>query len=107
MNKTLPKAFMRRSKVQNTFNKHHTEANQKLYKTHRNFCVNLLKKEKKKYYNNLDLKIFDDNKTFWKKIKPLFSEKQSVLQKDIVIIEHGVVTFKKKEVAEKLNNFCH
>ena len=105
MNKTLSKAFMRRSKLKNTFNKHPTEANQKLYKTQRNFCVNLLKKEKRKYYNNLDLKIFDDNKTFWKKIKPLFSDKQTVLQKNIVTVEHGVVISKKKEVAEKLNNF--
>ena len=45
------------------------------------------------------MNIFDNNKTFWKRIKPLFSEKQSVLQKNITIVEHGIVTSNKKEVA--------
>ena len=35
----------------------------------------------------------------------MFSDKQTVLQKNIVILEHGVVISKKKEVAQKLNNF--
>ena len=75
MNKTLCKAFMHRSKLKNKFNKIPTEDNKRLYKKQRNFCVSLLKKEKRNYYNNLDLKIFDDNKTFWQRIKPLFSDK--------------------------------
>ena len=45
-----------------------------------NFCVSLLRKEKKKYYNNLDLKIFDDNKRFWRSVKPLFSDKQKSIR---------------------------
>ena len=105
MNKTLSKAFMYRSKLKNTFNKKPTEENERLYKTQRNFCVNLLKKEKRNYYNNLDLKIFDDNKTFWKRIKPLFSNKHTGLQNNITIVEKDTVTSNKKEVAEKLNNF--
>ena len=71
MNKTLSKAFMHRSKLKNTFNKNPTAENKILYKKQRNWCVALLEKEKKKYYNNLDLKILDDNKTFWQRIKPL------------------------------------
>ena len=46
------------------------------YKKQRNYCVKLLKTEKKNYYNNLDTKVFTDNKQFWKSIKPLFSDKQ-------------------------------
>ena len=61
-------------------------------------------KERKKY-NNLDLKIFDDNKTFWQGIKPLFPDKKSTLQRDIFIIEDNIVYADKMEVAEKLNNF--
>ena len=64
---------MHRSKLKNRYHKFPTEANKNLYKKHRNFCVSLLKKEKKKYYNNLDLKVIENNKTFWKSIKPLFS----------------------------------
>ena len=105
MNKTLSKAFMHRSKLKNNFNKNPTEENKRLYKKQRNFCVSLLEKEKKKYYNNLDLKIFDDNKTFWQRIKPLFSDKQKSLLSDIILVENDIITSDKKEVAEKLNNF--
>ena len=55
-----------------------------MYKKQRNYCSNLLTKEKKKYFNNLDIKIFEDNKTFWQQVKPL-------LPSNIVIIEDGVV----------------
>ena len=64
MNKTLCKAIMHRSKLKNKFNKIRTEDNKRLYKKQRNFSASLLKKEKRNYYNNFDLKVFDDNKTF-------------------------------------------
>ena len=104
VNKTLSKEFMHRSKLKNIYHKDPTESNKNRYKKHRNFCVNLLKKEKKKYYNNLDLKIFEDNKKFWQRIKPLFSEKNN-LKGNITIVEDGIVTSDNKQVAEKLNNY--
>ena len=64
-----------------------------------------MKKEKKNYYNNLDLKILDDNKKFWQRIKPLFSDKQNILQRNIIIVEKEVIITDKRQVAEKLNNF--
>ena len=76
MNRLLSKAFMNRSKLKKLYNKNPTTQNHNNYKKQRNFCVNLLKKEKKNYYSNLDLKIFDDNRKFWKNVKPLFSNKQ-------------------------------
>ena len=65
----------------------------------------LVKKEKRKYYNSLDLTIFQDNRTFWKRVKPLFSDKQKSLERDIILIEDEIVPSNKKEVAEKLNDF--
>ena len=56
MTKALSKEVMRRSKLKNNFNKNPTEENRSLYKKQRNMCVNLLRKEKRNYYNNLDLK---------------------------------------------------
>ena len=105
MNKTLSQAFMHRSKLKNRFNKNPTDNNKISYNQQRNYCVSLLKKEKRKYYNNLDLKIFKDNKTFWKRVKPLFSDKHKGLQPDIIIVENNITTSDKKEVAEKLNSF--
>ena len=105
MNKTLSKAFMHRSKLKNLYNKNPSEINKTNYKRQRNFCVGLLEKEKKKYYNNLDLKVFVDNNFFWQKVKPLFSNKQNILQKNIIIVEQDKITSTSNEVAEKLNNF--
>jgi len=105
MNKVLSKAFMHRSKLKNLFNKNPTGINEINYKKHRNYCVSLLAREKKKYYNNLDLKIFKDNKKFWKSVKPLFSNKQNISQKHITIVENENITTIDSEVAEKLNNF--
>ena len=105
MNKTLSKAFMHRSKLKNKFNKNPTDENKRLYNQHRNYCVSLLKKEKKKYYSNLDLTIFNDNKKLWQRVRPLFSDKQKALPRDIILIENDVTISDKKEVAEKINHF--
>ena len=105
MNKTLSKAFMHRSKLKNIYNKSPTELNKTNYKKQRNFCVSLLAKEKKKHYNNLDLRVLGDNKKFWQNIKPLFSSKQNISQKNIVIVEMETIISKNDEVAEKLNIF--
>ena len=105
MNKTLSKAFMHRSKLKNKYNKNPSEENKKSYNQQRNYCVSLLKKEKKKYYNNLDTSIFDDNKKFWERVRPLFSDKQKALPRDIILVENEETISDKKVVAETLNNF--
>ena len=105
MNKALSKAIMTRSKLKNKFNNFPTKENELLYKKQRNFCVNLLKRVKKDYYNNLDTNIFKDNKTFWKIIKPFFSDKQKHIQKDFILIEKDEVISEEEEVAEKMNNY--
>ena len=104
MNRTLSKAFMHRSKLKNRYHKFPTEANKTSYKQMRNVCVNLLKKEKKKYYNNLDLTIFGGNKKFWQHVKPLFSGK-SKSKTDICIVENETVITEKGKVAEIMNNY--
>ena len=104
MNKTLSKAFMQRARLKNRYNKNPTELNHLHFKKQRNYCVNLLKRVKKEYYTNLDLSIFKDNKTFWKNIRPLFSDKQKIRQRNIILIEDETVISENSAVAEKLNN---
>ena len=42
----------------------------------RNFCSKLYKKERKKYYEMLGLKnVTDNNKEFWKTVKPFLCDK--------------------------------
>ena len=69
---------MHRSKLKNEFNKNPTEENKRIYHKQRNYCVNLLNKEKRKYYNDLDPVIMEDNRKFWQRVKPLFSDKQKI-----------------------------
>ena len=38
-------------------------------------CVSILKKSKRSYFENLDVKFVNDNEKFWKKISILFSNK--------------------------------
>ena len=105
MNNTLLKAFMYRSRLKNAFNKNPSEANKANYKKQRNYRVSLLRMEKKKYYNKLDVTIFDNNKTFWRRIKPLFSDKEKTLPKEIFLNENDTVIYDRERVANKLNDF--
>ena len=75
MTKALRKPIMVRSKLKNKYNKNRTEENWGIYKKQRNFCVNLLRKTKKDYFNDLNIKNITDNKAFWKTIKPYFPSK--------------------------------
>ena len=105
MSKHLRKAIMTRSRLKNIYNKKRTFENLENYKKQRNFCVNLLKREKRKYYNNLNLNIFKDNKTFCKRIKPLFSDKYRPANKGFILIDNNENISESKDIAESLNDF--
>ena len=54
MNRKLKKVMMITSRLRNTFLKHRTNENKKNYRKQTNFCVSLLRKEEKNYFENLD-----------------------------------------------------
>ena len=62
MNKALSKAIMQRTKLRNKFLKDPSAENKFSYNKQRNWCVSLLRKEKKKYFANLNEKDITDNK---------------------------------------------
>ena len=102
MNKTLSTAFMTRSRLRNRFLKNPNKNNEVKFKKHRNFCVNLLKREKRKYYNSLYLKKITDNRQFWKTIKPLFSEKQNFSRR-ITLMDGDNIISNDADVAKTMN----
>ena len=104
MCKKLSEAIMTRSRLRNKFLKHPSEINKSNYNKHRNYCVNLLRKEKKNYFNNIDLKCITDNKQFWKTVKPLFSDKHNISRK-ITLIQDGEIISNDVKVAETMNDF--
>ena len=70
MNKALSKEIMTRTRLRNKFLKDRSEENKKKYSKQRNYCVSLLRKSKSNYFGNLNDKNINDNKTFWKTVKP-------------------------------------
>ena len=49
-----------------------SDENKKAYNEQRNRCVKLVRSAKKTHYSNLNIKDVNDNKKFWKMVKPLF-----------------------------------
>ena len=75
MTKALGKAIMTRSRLKNIYLKIRIGKNLVNYKEQQNFCTNLIWKTKQKYLCNLNMKDLNDNKKFWKKVKPFLSDK--------------------------------
>ena len=66
MSKTLCKAMIKRSKLQNTFNKKRSSENWQNYKRQCNICLNILKSTKKTFFETLNISEMTDNRKFWK-----------------------------------------
>ena len=64
MTKQLSKEIMKRPRSRNNFRRNRTEENEILYNRLRNYCVSLLRKSKRGYYGNLNIKNVTDNKLF-------------------------------------------
>ena len=76
----------------------------KLYKKQRNFCSILYKKERRRYYERLDLKNVTDNKEFRKTVKPFLSDKVTTFPK-ISLVEKGEIISDESKVANSFSNF--
>ena len=76
---------MRRTRLRNKFIDSKADADRIAYNKQRINCVSLIRKEN---YSNLKIRDVTDNKTFWRKVKPLFSEKVN-LQTKILLVEKG------------------
>ena len=63
------------------------------------FCSKLYKKERKKYYSNLDIKNITDNKKFWQTVKPFFTDKGPKNQ-NITLVENNCIISNDQEVSE-------
>ena len=104
MTKALRKPIMVRSKLKNKYNKNRTEENWDSYKKQRNFCVNLLRKTKKDYFNDLNIKNITDNKAFWKTIKPYFSNK-GLNSSSLILSEKNKIVTNDQDIANIMNNY--
>ena len=104
MNKNLSEAFMTRSRLRNKFLSNPSSINESNYKKYRNFCSNLVRKEKRKFYSNLKIEVITDNKMFWRTVRPWFSEKHFCSQQITLLVDDKIIS-SDKEVAETFNTF--
>ena len=104
MTKDLRKAIMTRSRFKNTYNKKRTPENFEKYRKQRNFVVKLLRKIKSDYFDNLNIKSLEDNKTFWKTIQPYFNNKTQSSNK-IFLSENGTILNNSQDVANTFNDY--
>ena len=69
---------MRRSQLDTKYLKTKVQTDLKLSKKHKNFCSKIYKRERRKYYEPLDMKNVLDSKEFWKTRGPFLSNKNTV-----------------------------
>lgn len=74
------------------------------YRKQRNYCVNLFRKEKWRYFASLNTKNVIDNKKFWKTIKPFFSDK-SFIQGKVSLAENNEFLSNNVKIAGLFNEF--
>ena len=100
MNKDIHKVIMTRTR----FLKEPTKMNRLAdKKKQRNYCVSLMRQNKKQYYGSLNVNHITDNKNFWRLVKPNFSNK--ILGTNRVILRDGETISNTEKVADTFNTF--
>ena len=77
MNKKPSTEILKKSHLKNKFLNTKSDNDIKAYNKQLNYVLSLLRNEKNNFHSNLDTKVVIDNRTFWKTVKPLLSEKAS------------------------------
>ena len=96
---------MNRSMLLNRYRKEKTEeATRSAHKRQINFCVKLLRKTKKEFYNNLNVKYITENKLFWKTVKPSFTGK-TLKDERITLVENNKVVSDESELVEIFSKY--
>ena len=104
ISKPLRKAIMKRSYLEKVYLKKKTPLSLEKYKKHKNYCSRIYKKEKRNFFNTLNTSFINDNKLFWKTVKPFFSNKGSFGNK-IKLVENEELLQDDNKIAEEMNNF--
>ena len=68
---------MKRSRYRNKLLKVKSQTSKENYKIQQNLCKKLLRKTEKSYFESLNTKKITDDRTFWKNVVPLFTNKVS------------------------------
>ena len=94
--KEFQKTIYTRSKLKNKMNQNPSRENVLAYKKQRNICVSLRRKSLKKHLRSIKEKGINNNKSFWKFIKPFLTNKGFIGSNDIILVDNDVVTTDEK-----------
>ena len=98
----MSKEIMKESRLRNKFLNTKSDIDRKAYNKQRNYVASLLRNEKKNFYSSLDTKVVTDNRTFWKTVKPLLSEKVTKHSK-INLVEDDKIISRDDQIAKKFS----
>ena len=71
----------------------------------RSRCKNTYFNVKREYFQNLNIKSINDNKTFWKTVKPFFSDKGNKDQRKIILDENNEIIRDDIKNASTMNDY--
>ena len=94
---------MTRLRLRHDFLRCRSDENKKAYNEQHNRCVKLVRSAEKAHYSNLSIKDVNDNKKFWKIVKPLFFKNVNK-NENIKPVQNINIISSEIEIAEKLND---
>ena len=100
MTKTLRKAMMKRTELATKYGKTRNPDDYKQFRKHRNYVNRLYKRERKNYFNSLDINDVHNVKKFWKVWKPLISDNYRT-HNTITLVKGNDIISEDKEVAKE------
>ena len=104
MTKALRKAIMKRSEFESKYVRSKASENLKSSKNKEILSSKLYKKERKKYYERLDLSNATDNKKIWKAVKPFLFDKVTTFPR-IRLVEKDEIISNEYKVVISFSNF--
>ena len=104
VSKPLRKAIMKKSYLEKVYFEKQTTQSLERYKKQKNYCSRLYKKERKYFFNRLNTSFANDNKLFWKTVKPFISNKGSFGNK-MKLVQNDELLQDDKNIAEEVNTF--
>ena len=105
MSKELSKAIMNGSRLRNRYTKWPSRENFLSFKKQENFCNNLSKKIKRKYFTKIASKGVTGNKDFWNAVKPFPTSKGFLHNDDIAINFDNRAMTDDKELSNIFNEY--
>ena len=81
MKAEMRRAIMKRTRLKKRANKTGKKEDLKKYKQQRNLIVNMNRNAKRDFYNSVNVNTIDNDRKFWKAVKPMFSNENPMGEK--------------------------